>query len=296
MMSATEDACTEFAPAKVNLTLAVGAARADGYHPLDSLVVFADWGDTIEVRESDRLSLHLQGEAAGPLRGEPQNLVLKAAYALRAAAEQPELTAALTLKKTLPVASGLGGGSSDAAAALRALNRFWDLDFTTRQLAEIASVIGADVPACVHARPVRMAGIGETITPLAAWPQLHAVIAHPGAALSTASVFQAFDDAAPGPLETGGAPMAGDFASALDTIKAGRNDLQAPARLLEPLIAETLSALSALDGAALTRMSGSGASCFALFASEAEARSGAETLSTARPDWTVQPVRLGAAA
>lgn len=296
-MTMTEaGACTEFAPAKVNLTLAVGRARADGYHPLDSLVVFADWGDRVEVREADALTLSLEGEAAAPLRGEPQNLVLKAAYALRAAAERPELTAALTLKKTLPVASGLGGGSSDAAAALRALNRFWDLGFSTRQLAEIGTVVGADVPACVHARPLRMAGIGEQITPLVAWPELCGVIAHPGAALSTASVFRAFDGENPEPLEAGPVPAAGDFASAVMRVKAGRNDLEAPARALEPLIDATLAGLANLDGAALTRMSGSGASCFALFETHTAAQAGAQTLLTAHPDWTVQAVTFGGAA
>lgn len=296
-MSVTEtDVCTEFAPAKVNLTLAVGRVRADGYHPLDSLVVFADWGDVIEVRDGEGLSLSLQGEAASPLRGEPQNLVLKAAYALRAAAERPELSASLTLAKTLPVASGLGGGSSDAAAALRALNRFWDLDFTTRQLAEIGTVVGADVPACVHARPLQMTGIGEHITPLVAWPALHGVIAHPGAALSTASVFRAFDEGDPAQLEPEGAPVAGDFATAVDRVARGRNDLEAPARRLEPLISETLSALAQLDGAALVRMSGSGASCFALFETEAAAEAGAQALAHDHPGWTMQAVRFGGAA
>lgn len=296
MTSIDADVCTEFAPAKVNLTLAAGRARADGYHPVDSLVVFADWGDRVEVRDGEGLTLALEGEAAGPLRGEPQNLVLKAAYALRAAAERPDLAAGLTLKKTLPVASGLGGGSSDAAAALRALNRFWDLDFTTRQLAEIAAVIGADVPACVHARPVQMTGIGEQITPLVAWPELHGVIAHPGAALATASVFRAFDNESPHALTAGRAPAAGDFESAIAVLAAGRNDLEPAARALEPLIDETLSALDGLDGAALTRMSGSGASCFSIFPTRQDAERGAASLQSARPDWTVQAVRLGSAA
>jgi 4-diphosphocytidyl-2-C-methyl-D-erythritol kinase len=296
MTAVNAEVCAEFAPAKVNLTLEVGQVRADGYHPLDSLVVFADWGDQIEVRDGSTLSLSLEGEAAAPLRGEPQNLVLKAAYALRAAAEQPDLTAAITLKKSLPVASGLGGGSSDAAAALRALNRFWDLGFSTRQLAEIGTVVGADVPACVHARPLRMTGIGQHITPLLAWPSLYGVIAHPGAALSTASVFRAFDSGEVAPLETAPTPAAGDFASALERIRQGRNDLEASARALEPLINQTLDALRSLDGASLTRMSGSGASCFALFKTENAAHAGALALKAAHPQWTVEPVTFGGAA
>lgn len=295
MVSGSE-VCTEFAPAKVNLTLAVGRARADGYHPLDSLVVFADWGDHIEVREGDGLSLVLEGEGCAPLRGEPQNLVLKAAYALRAAAGKPDLAAVVTLRKVLPVAAGLGGGSADAAAALRALNRFWDLGFSNRQLAEIGTVVGADVPACVHSRPLRMTGIGEVIAPLVAWPELHGVIAHPGAALSTASVFRAFDNEEPAALDAGPAPVAGDFPSAIGLLKAGRNDLERPARDLEPLIVDTLSVLGDLDGAALVRMSGSGASCFALFDSAERAASGAEQLRRIRPGWTAQPVRFGGAA
>lgn len=290
MTAPAVDVCTEFAPAKVNLTLAVGVPQSDGYHPLDSLVVFADWGDEVEVRDGEDLSLYLDGPASAPLRAEPQNLVLKAAYALRAAAERSELGAALTLKKQLPIASGLGGGSSDAAAALRALARFWDLDFSLKQLAEIGTVVGADVPACVHARPLRMAGIGEQITPLVAWPQLHAVIAHPGAALSTASVFQAYDQGAPMALEPGKAPAAGDFDAAIARIKEGRNNLEAPARGLEPLIGYTLDALGALPGAALARMSGSGASCFALFETEAAARAGAQRLKAEQPGWTVEAV------
>jgi 4-diphosphocytidyl-2-C-methyl-D-erythritol kinase len=288
--------CTEFAPAKVNLTLAVGRARADGYHPLDSLVVFADWGDTLDVRAGEGLTLSLEGEAAAPLRDEPENLVLKAAYALRAAAQRPELGAALTLHKSLPVASGLGGGSSDAAAALRALNRFWDLDFSVRDLAEIGTVVGADVPACVHQRPLRMTGIGEHITPLIAWPALHGVIAHGGVAVSTPSVFSAFDKLDRPALAAGRTPAAGDVGAALEIVAAGRNDLEAPATRLEPQITQTLAALSALDGAALVRMSGSGASCFALFETGAAAQAGADALSRVRPDWTIAAVRFEGAA
>ena len=155
------DAASEFAPAKVNLSLRVGPPRADGYHPLDSLVVFADWGDALSAQPADTLTLSLTGPGAEGLQSDTQNLVLKAAYALRAAADQPELGAHLTLDKHLPVAAGLGGGSSDAAAALRVLNRVWDLGFSLKQLAEIGTVVGADVPACVHARPLRMQGIGE---------------------------------------------------------------------------------------------------------------------------------------
>ena len=285
-------ALTEFAPAKVNLTLAVGAARADGYHPLHSIVAFADWGDELTGAPSGDLTLNLEGEGATPLREEPQNLVLKAAFALRAAAERPDLGAALTLRKYLPVAAGLGGGSADAAAALRLLNRLWDIGFSTRQLAEIGTVVGADVPACVHSRPLVMTGIGETITPLVAWPVLHAVIVNPGAPVSTAAVFEAFDRAEPAPLPALKPPVAGDFETACAKIALGRNDLESPAMALEPLVAIARAGLVATPGARLTRMSGSGASCFALFDNRDSAAHAAEQLAARHPDWTVKAVGL----
>ncbi len=287
---------TEFAPAKVNLTLAVGAARADGYHPLESIVAFTDWGDEVAATPAGELTLKLEGAGAAPLRGDPQNLVLKAAFALRAAAERPELGAALTLTKTLPVAAGLGGGSADAAAALRLLNRLWDIGFSTRQLAEIGTVVGADVPACVHARPLLMTGIGDKITPLVAWPALHAVILNPGVPVSTAEVFKAFDDGAPAPLPDAKPPVAGEFETALARLSAGRNDLEAPARSIAPAILAAMDALAAAPGARLTRMSGSGASCFALFEDAGAAGAAAAGLAARHPSWSVRAVLLQGAA
>lgn len=295
-MSAPALPAIEFAPAKVNLTLSVGRARADGMHPLNSLVVFADWGDELEAVEADSLTLSIAGERGAALADETQNLVLKAAYALRAAAEKPELGAALTLTKRLPIAAGLGGGSADAAAALRLLNRVWDIGFSTQQLAEIGTVVGADVPACVHSRPLAMAGIGEKITPLIAWPELPAVIVNPGKAVSTGPVFKAYDDSHPGLLVEARAPVAGKLDDAVAAVRAGRNDLEAPAIALEPAVAQTLEALGAAPGIALARMSGSGASCFGLCHSAEDARTAAEALSRAHPEWTVQAVTFQAAA
>jgi len=287
---------TEFAPAKVNLTLSVGQARADGYHPLHSLVAFADWGDELQAQEAGTLTLSLGGERAAALADEAQNLVLKAAFALRAAAQQPERGAALTLTKRLPVAAGLGGGSADAAAALRLLNRLWDIGFSARQLAEIGTVVGADVPACVYARPVVMAGIGESITPLIAWPDLPAVIVNPGKAVATGPVFKAYDATHPATLPEARPIVAGTIGQALDVIAAGRNDLEASAIGLEPAIAQTLETLTAAPGIALARMSGSGASCFGLCESEAAAKTAADALTRAHPEWTVLAVTLQAAA
>lgn len=288
-------AVSEFAPAKVNLTLAVGAPGPDGYHPLDSLVVFAAWGDQIAVSEGEGLSLSIDGPGAPGLEGEPANLVLKAAWALRAAVEQPELSARITLHKQLPVAAGLGGGSADAAAALRALARFWELDLDRRQLAEIGSVVGSDVPACVHARPLRMTGRGERIAPLAAWPDLHAVIANPGVPVSTRDVFEAYDRSGPRRLAGTPAPVAGDVETALRVVAAGANHLQPCAQALEPAIGETLDALGALEGCRIARMSGSGASCFGLFDDRAAAEAGAGSLAGTRAGWVVKAVSLGGA-
>lgn len=287
---------TEFAPAKVNLTLRVGPARADGYHPLASVVAFADWGDALGAEPADALTLTLTGPRGEALAEEPQNLVLKAAYALRAAAGKPDLGAALTLEKHLPLAAGLGGGSADAAAALRLLNRVWDLGFSTKALAEIGQVVGADVPACVHGRPLLMTGIGETITPLIAWPALNAVVANPGVATPTGPVFRAYDAADPQPLPRGRPPAAGRFDSALALLEAEANDLEAPARRLEPGVGAVVDALARMAGARLARMTGSGASAFALFEDGEAATEAAATLSKAQPEWTVRVVTLGGAA
>ncbi len=297
-MSAPAQALEAFAPAKVNLTLHVSAPRADGYHPLHSLVVFADWGDRLAAEPSDALSLSLTGPGAEGLRDDPHNLVLKAAWALRAAAGRGELGARLTLEKHLPVAAGLGGGSADAAAALRLLNHLWELDFSLRQLAEIASVVGADVPACVWSRPLVMEGIGEKITPLAAWPELHGLIANPGVAVATPDVFRAFDaQGGSGTLPADAhRPVAGTLARALEIAAAGRNDLEAPAIALQPVIGELLAALAALPGVQLARMSGSGASAFALLESREAAEAAAAALAKAHPGWRVQAVSFAGAA
>ena len=290
------DAATEFAPAKVNLTLRVGGPRADGYHPLDSLVVFADWSDQLRARPAETLTLSLTGPGAEGLQADPQNLVLKAAYALRAAADKPELGATLTLDKHLPVAAGLGGGSSDAAAALRLLNRVWDLGFSIKQLAEIGTVVGADVPACVHARPLRMEGIRERVTPLIAWPALHGVIVHPGAPVPTGPVFKAYDATEPGRLTPGKPMIAGTLDDAIDRLLLDGNDLQAPAIAQTPVIQTALDVLSAQPGARLARMSGSGASCFALFETADAAQASADVITREHADWTAKAVVFGGAA
>ena len=256
-----------FAPAKVNLTLRVGRARADGYHPLDSLVVFADWGDEVRVADSPAFLLSMSGEPSRGLAAGTDNLVLRAAMALRRAAGI-SACARIHLHKAIPVQAGLGGGSADAAATLRALNRLWRLGWSDERLAQLGLELGADVPACVYSRPLRMRGIGEWIELGEGLPDLPALIVNPGVAVPTGPVFTAFDAANPSPL-TEGTWLQGDL---VDWLETQSNDLEPAAIARESVIGDTLDWLHAQPGSTLARMSGSGASCFALFDSLDAAR------------------------
>lgn len=271
----------EFAPAKINLALHVTGQRADGYHLLDSLVVFADVGDRIEAAPAPDLSLAITGPQAPHLTVTDDNLVLRAARAMGAAA-------ALTLHKTLPVASGIGGGSADAAATLRLLSRI-----TGRPLpdAAVTLALGADVPVCLAGRSVRMQGVGEVITPFAA-PRVWAVLANPGVAVPTPAVFRALTSRQNPPLPPELPPMGTPQALAA-FLHAQRNDLEPAAIAVAPVIAACKAALAALPGCLLARMSGSGATCFALFDDEGAARAAADTLHSAHPDWWIAATRLG---
>jgi 4-diphosphocytidyl-2-C-methyl-D-erythritol kinase len=253
-----------FAPAKINFSLRVTGRRADGYHLLDSLVVFAKVGDRLSVRPAETLSLALAGPFGSSLSGESDNLVLRAARALAAEAGIAP-RGALLLDKVLPIASGIGGGSSDAAAALRLLDHAWNLATPAEVMGRIALTLGADVPVCLDRLPVRMRGIGEKLTPIPALPRLGLVLANPGVAVATAAIFRA----------RAGMPFSPDASEplgwpSLDALVAElaseSNDLEAAAISLEPLIGSVLAALRALPGCCLARMSGSGATCFALFA------------------------------
>jgi 4-diphosphocytidyl-2-C-methyl-D-erythritol kinase len=272
---------TEFAPAKINLHLHVIGRRDDGYHLLDSLVVFAGVGDRLTVSPSDALSLQLTGPFAAGLRAEPDNLVLRAARALGGfGGVRP--VGALVLEKNLPVASGIGGGSADAAAALRLLSRFWDIAAGPEDLARIGQGLGADVPVCIASRPAIMGGIGEVLAAAPPLPRAGLVLVNPGAAVSTPSVFRA---------RTGGfsspAGFPGQGWTSVDALVGSllptRNDLELPARALAPSIGSALDALAAVPGCLLARMSGSGATCFGLFASAEAAEAAAAAL--ARPGW-----------
>lgn len=267
-----------FAPAKVNLTLHVSGQRADGYHLLDSLVVFAGVGDRITVRDDVRLGLEVTGPEAAALGAGADNLVLRAARSF-----DTDRGAVIRLDKRLPVASGIGGGSADAAATLAALGRLWDLPLPDP--AEVLA-LGADVPVCLSGRPVRMRGIGETLDPIPSLPErLALVLANPRVAVPTPAVFRALARRTNPPM----ADLPAEFASAgdfADWLHAQRNDLEPAAIGLAPIIRETLDAL-ATTGCLLTRMSGSGATCFGLFADPEAAETAAETLRRDRPDWWI---------
>ncbi len=270
-------ALESFAPAKVNLALHVLGRRDDGYHLLDSLVVFAAVGDVLRAAPDGALTLAVTGPFAAALDGTGDNLVLRAARAL-AAASGVAPRARLTLEKRLPVASGIGGGSADAAAALRVLARLWGVAPAS---AELALALGADVPVCLAGRAARMGGIGETLAPAPRLPECGIVLVNPGVAVATHAVFRARSGGFSPPLDL---PAGWEDAAAMAADLARlRNDLEAPACALEPAIGTVLAALLALPGARLARMSGSGATCFALFATAAAARAAAARV--ARPGW-----------
>jgi 4-diphosphocytidyl-2-C-methyl-D-erythritol kinase len=289
-------ALVESAPAKVNLTLRVIGRRADGYHELESLVAFAGVGDRLSLTPGNDLTLALSGPSAA-LAGEgPDNLVLKAARAL--AARVAGLRAgAFHLDKTLPVAAGLGGGSADAAAALRLLARLNGLLLDDPRLYEAARATGADVPVCLVPRVRVMRGIGEVLSEPFDVPALPAVLVNPGIALATKSVFAGWKPAASSralsPIDA--LATATTSQALLKFLAAQSNDLESPAIALAPAIADVLSALRALAGCELARMSGSGATCFAVCVSDAAASAAAAALRNKFPQWWVEATSLGSA-
>lgn len=269
------------ARAKVNLALHVVGRRGDGYHLLDSLVAFADFGDVVSVKAAPSLSLAITGPMATGLSAGPDNLVLKAAQAMTG-----PLGAAITLDKRLPVASGIGGGSADAAATLQALSALWGCE-----LPDAATVLalGADVPVCLAGQACRMAGIGEQISPVML-PPAYLVLVNPGVGLSTASVFSALTRRDNPPLPPP-EPMP-DAAALAAYLRDCRNDLEAPARTLVPQIAQVLGVLAAQNGCLLARMSGSGATCFGLFATATAADEAAKALNAHSAAWWVQAAKM----
>ncbi|HYD27619.1 4-(cytidine 5'-diphospho)-2-C-methyl-D-erythritol kinase [Brevundimonas sp.] len=281
------------APAKVNLFLHVGPVDAAGYHPLVSLVAFADVGDRVTVQPADRLSLTVGGEFAAGLEGQGDNLILRALRALGEAAGIGEPPLAVTLDKELPIAAGLGGGSSDAGAALRLARDVLRLDLDEDALADIAAGIGADGPMCVYARSAWAEGRGERLTPEPRLPPLPAVLLNPGVASPTGEVYRAYDAGPAAAADRPAPPPAWDVATVIGWLAGRRNDLQAPAVLRSPAIAAALEAAGDLPDVRLVRMSGSGATVFALFETPAAAVAAGARLSESHPDWWIRPTNLG---
>jgi 4-diphosphocytidyl-2-C-methyl-D-erythritol kinase len=283
----------EQARAKVNLTLLVRGKRPDGYHELESLVVFADLCDELVFSPASEDTLRLEGPFAGAVDGE--NLVLKAKRAV-AVWLKTEIHGEFRLQKNIPVAAGLGGGSSDAAAAIRALTKIYGGSLDAVEMMAMAAKIGADVPVCLHQSAAWMRGLGERITHAANISALPAILVNPRLKLSTADVFRKLKAAPYDPdRASGSAPIQTgweDPASAAACLKEGRNDLEAPAIALEPAVESVLNILRGLDGCLLARLSGSGPTCFGLFPSQNVAARAAEVIKTSQPNWWVVATTL----
>jgi 4-diphosphocytidyl-2-C-methyl-D-erythritol kinase len=283
----------EDAPAKVNLTLRVLGRRADGYHEIESLVAFADVTDRLALAPGPGLALEVRGPNAAHAGAGADNLVLKAANAL--AGLIPGLTlGAFALEKKLPVAAGIGGGSTDAAAALRLLARANNLAGDDPRVYAAARATGADVPVCLDPRTRLMRGIGEKLSAPLKLPPLDAVLVNPGVAVATKDVFAGWRPAAGPGASLDAAAMAhlADPAQFLQFLQSQANDLETPAVALAPVIAEALAAFHVLPGCTVARMSGSGATCFALMSSAAAAAA-AKTMQAKFPDWWVRACALG---
>lgn len=283
----TFESLVEPAPAKLNLFLHVVGRRADGYHLLETLFAFTQAGDELSVDAASGLSLAIEGPYAGVLAGEAEdNLVLRAARALAQAAGCPDAGARMVLRKNLPVAAGLGGGSADAAAALRALNRLWGLNWPLERLAEIGGSLGADIPACVYSRPTWGRGIGTELIPTRLATPMPVVLVNPGVPLATPDVFRrhaAMGSGFSAALDEAAVPDAPtlDWAATLD------NDLEDAAQACLPMLADVRAALAAQAGTRLVRMAGSGPTWFALFDDHAQAARAGALLRRSQPGWWV---------
>ncbi len=281
------------APAKINLYLHVVGRRDTGYHDLDSLVMFATEGDTLTVSalpSGDAPVLRIDGPFAGALAAEPPagNLVVKAALALAAQlGRSPAL--AITLTKRLPIASGIGGGSADAAACLRALCRLWGRSATDPALFALAAGLGADVPVCLDGRAAYFGGIGDILAPAPILPDCPALLVNPGVPVPTPAVFRNRAPAYTPPARLEGSPA--DVAALAEALSRRRNDLTDAAISVAPEIATVLGELEKTDDCLLARLSGSGATCFALFPDDAAAAA-ARALAAIHPGWWVRPCRL----
>ena len=286
------DGLTDLARAKVNLFLHVLGRRADGRHELESLAVFPECGDVLEVERAPLRSLSLGGAFGDSLGSGEDNLVLRATEALSEALGE-SAGVSMRLEKRLPVASGIGGGSADAAAAIRLLMRLWGKAPSAEALDALALELGADVPVCLSSAPALMRGVGESLAPAPAFPEFWLVLANPLQAVSTAQVFSG--------LQRRENPLAGaaparfhDLGGLVAWLARQRNDLEAPARAVAPVIGGVLGALRWRSDCLLARMSGSGATCFGLFADEMGARAAADAMRDREPGWWTQPARVKA--
>lgn len=292
-MSRSTDPLATRAPAKVNLTLHVLGRRPDGYHALESLVVFASVADLLTLEPGDALSLAVEGPTAHMAGATGDNLVMRAANAL--AARVPGLRAgAFRLVKRLPAAAGIGGGSSDAAAALRLLGRLNGLAPGNPAILDAARATGADVPVCLDPRARMMRGAGEHVGPALDLPRVFAVLVNPGVAVPTPAIFRALGLAAG--EETGAAAHpsldGAERDGLVSRLARGRNDLESPALALAPAIGTALERLRATSGCRLARMSGSGATVFGLYDDRRAAARAARSLKSAEPGWWVSPTLL----
>ena len=280
---------SEKAFAKINLTLRVFGRRADGYHELESLVAFADVADALTLEPGSTDGLETSGPFAGKSGPADDNLVLKSLAELRR--RIPGLKGGrFRLEKNLPVAAGIGGGSADAAAALRLLARANGIALDDSRLKAAAQAVGADVPVCMDSRPRIMRGIGEVLAEPLDLPPIPAVLVNPGVALVTREVFEKFKGAHAGPGLAGVPPKTGAL---IELLRQQDNDLTVAATACAPVVGEVLTALRGAPGSALARMSGSGATCFALFRSREQAEAAAQRLAGERKNWWVQPAAIG---
>jgi 4-diphosphocytidyl-2-C-methyl-D-erythritol kinase len=274
---------TELAPAKINLALHVRRRRPDGYHDLETLFAFLRDGDTIRIERSDAPSFCLTGPFGSVLAGEGDNLVTRAAGRF-AEAFGADGAYAIELEKHLPIASGIGGGSADAAATLRALARLHDVMPDDPRLFAIAEALGADVPACLLGLSAMGEGKGEKLEPVEGVTDVPVLLVNPGVAVSTGAVFKAWDGIDRGPIPPG---------TLIERALAGRNDLEPSARAIAPVIGEVVAMLTQAPGVVLARMSGSGATCFALYESIAARADAAAAIRAARPGWWCLESTLG---
>ncbi|MCF6214558.1 MAG: 4-(cytidine 5'-diphospho)-2-C-methyl-D-erythritol kinase [Emcibacter sp.] len=281
---------SRLARAKINLDLLITGRREDGYHLLDSLVVFAEYGDEISVLASDEISLGIIGPFATELIGLKDNIILKAARALQ---KKFNITkgAEITLVKNLPVSSGIGGGSADAAAAIHALIELWQISVTATDLDEILLSLGADLPVCMASQTMHMTGMGEKLTPITINFPVFLCLVNPGVAVSTSDIFKGrtkriFSNPRKLPLTIE------DQSQLQEILNAAGNDLEGEAGAINPVIDKVIAQIKTSDDCLFAGMSGSGATCFGIFSSEEAARRVAGNINSASPNWWVKPVRL----